>query len=117
MNLFRKAAFAAASTVLITTAGAMSGIGSTAAQAYELNVSHDVVILDLTPEETQSAAGSNDWADSFCDDQVYPEAVGVSWFTPMNLFNCAPTVRECSAAAPGKPVTVVFYWASIECHI
>jgi hypothetical protein len=122
MNLLRKAAVTAASTALVTIAGAVSGLGSSAAQAYDLAASNSEVTIALDANETGTIAASPDPENPRDANEVCRTAVPSSFadapFAPMNDLNCASSLYECAVMAveaDRSAVTARFEWLEIKC--
>jgi hypothetical protein len=115
MSILRKAAVAAGSTVLLTTVGAISGIGSSAAQAYTVSANPDVVVLSLTAADTTKLAASEDAVHTLCAD-LDGETTQISFIRPPTLGACELPLLWCARHTEGRPAALVFYWFSTECR-
>jgi hypothetical protein len=115
MNLIRKATVAAGSTVLVTIAGAITGIGSATAQAYSVSAAPDFVSVDLTAAETSQLATSPTAVTSMCA-LVDGKAMTISFIRPPIQFTCEDIMTRCAVAAAGRPATLTFGWVDWECR-
>jgi hypothetical protein len=116
MNILRKAAVTASSAVLLTAVGAVSGIGLSAAQAYTISASPQVVVVNLTAADAALMATSADEVFRVCS-TLDERTTVISFIRPPTALVCAARLSSCAESAAGGPAAVVFYWFSTECHI
>jgi hypothetical protein len=115
MSILRKAAITASSAVLLTAVGAISGIGTSAAQAYHVSASQNAVVVDLTAADTATFATDADAVYHFCAG-LDGETTMISFIRPPTEGVCEPLLSNCAQHAEGRPAVIIFYWFSTECR-
>jgi hypothetical protein len=101
--------------LLLTAAGALTGVGSVSADAADFSMSPGRVTVQLTPMENNMAADGLDGAGFICAFDVLP--VGGS-FVPMAQDICIYALHPCASAArdAAQLAQVTFYPDHVICR-